>query len=55
MDRLAAIESFVRIAETQSFSEAARRLGLSKSASAEALAGSRPNSVLGYSTAPPAR
>jgi DNA-binding transcriptional LysR family regulator len=32
MDRLAAIESFVRAAETQSFSAAARHLGLSKSA-----------------------
>ncbi len=32
MDRLAAIESFVKVAETQSFSEAARRLNTSKSA-----------------------
>jgi len=31
MDRLAAIETFVRVAETQSFSEAARRLRASKS------------------------
>ncbi len=32
MDRLAAIEAFVRVAEARSFSEAARRLRLSKSA-----------------------
>eukprot|EP01037_Dinobryon_pediforme_P027354 gene27354-30218_t len=32
MDRLAAIEAFVRVAETKSFSEAAKRLGSSKSA-----------------------
>ena len=32
MDRLAAMEAFVRVAETQSFSEAARRLRASKSA-----------------------
>jgi DNA-binding transcriptional LysR family regulator len=32
MDRFAALEAFVRVAETQSFSEAARRLGSSKSA-----------------------
>ena len=32
MDRLAALEAFVRVAETQSFSEAARRLRTSKSA-----------------------
>ena len=32
MDRLAAIEAFVKVAETQSFSEAARRLRTSKSA-----------------------
>ena len=32
MDRLAAIEAFVRVAEAQSFSEAARRLRSSKSA-----------------------
>jgi len=32
MDRLAAIEAFVRVAEAQSFSEAARRLRVSKSA-----------------------
>jgi len=32
MDRLAAIEAFVRVAETRSFSEAARRLHASKSA-----------------------
>jgi DNA-binding transcriptional LysR family regulator len=32
MDRLAALEAFVKIAETQSFSEAAARLGVSKSA-----------------------
>jgi len=31
MDRLAAMEAFVRVAETGSFSEAARRLGVSKS------------------------
>jgi len=31
MDRLAALESFVKVAETQSFSEAARRLRASKS------------------------
>ena len=31
MDRFAAIEAFVRVAETQSFSEGARRLGKSKS------------------------
>jgi DNA-binding transcriptional LysR family regulator len=31
MDRLAAIEAFVKVADTQSFSEAARRLRLSKS------------------------
>ena len=32
MDRLAAMEAFVRVAETQSFSQAARRLRQSKSA-----------------------
>ena len=32
MDRLAALGAFVRVAETQSFSEAARRLHSSKSA-----------------------
>ena len=32
MDRFAAIETFVRVAETQSFSEAARRLRVAKSA-----------------------
>ncbi|RBP07284.1 DNA-binding transcriptional LysR family regulator [Roseiarcus fermentans] len=32
MDRFAALEAFVRVAETQSFSEAARRLRISKSA-----------------------
>jgi DNA-binding transcriptional LysR family regulator len=31
MDRLAALEAFVRVAETRSFSEAARRLRSSKS------------------------
>src|SRR4051812_41145832 len=32
MDRLAALEAFVKVAETQSFSDAAARLGASKSA-----------------------
>ena len=31
MDRLAALQAFVRVAETQSFSEAARRLRVGKS------------------------
>ena len=39
MDRLAAIEAFVRVAETQSFSDAARLLGTSKSAVSRAVSG----------------
>lgn len=32
MDRMSALEAFVKVAETKSFTEAAERLGLSKSA-----------------------
>ena len=39
MDRLAAIEAFVRVAETHSFSEAARRLHASQSAVSRAVSG----------------
>jgi len=39
MDRLAAIEAFVRVAETHSFSEAARRLHASQSAISRAVSG----------------
>ncbi len=39
MDRLAAIEAFVRVAETHSFSEAARRLHASQSAVSRAISG----------------
>ena len=39
MDRLAALEAFVKVAESQSFSEAARRLRTSKSVVSRHVAG----------------
>jgi DNA-binding transcriptional LysR family regulator len=39
MDRLSALEAFVKVAETQSFSEAAARLGASKSALSRQISG----------------